>query len=314
LRQNSNHYCASTATACQGRSFILAVPPLLSSLLSVLLFALLFVGVASPYGHASSADGHDMAPRIISTNVCIDNILINIFGTKHVVAVSNLVDDALYSQVKFLDPSIERISFDAEEILRLNPSLVLISNFSNHRVVNMLKDSGVKMVTVPFATKLSDISQNIQIVGTAIKQQTKAKIAADAIDQHIGKTKPEAGVFALHVTSNNYIYGKNSLISDAIRYAGLASSDPRGFGNNPGFYNSERIIASNPDYLIIDDINDITSDGVISPNLRDDRYHPALQAAYPAQHRIKIDPRLWSCAHQLTPQIIDLIEQGARKK
>ena len=297
----------------------MAVPPLLSALLFALVFALVFIGMTSPYGHASSNDGHDTAPRIISTNVCIDNILINIFGTEHVVAVSNLVDDALYSQVKFLDPSIERISFDAEEILRLKPSLVLISNFSNHRVVNILKDSGVNMVTVPFATKLSDISKNIQIIGTALKQHAKAKIAADAIDQHIGETMPDAGVFALHVTSNNYIYGKNSLIGDAIRYAGLSASDQRGFGANPGFYNSERIIASNPDYLIIDDINagagdTVASDGVNSPNLRDDRYHPALQAAYPAQQRIKIDPRLWSCAHQQTPQIIDIMKQGVRKQ
>ena len=165
--------------------------PLLPAQLPVLLFAWLLVGVASFSGHASSADGHDTTPRVVSTNVCIDNILINIFGTENVVAVSNLVDDARYSHVRMLDQSIERISFDAETILNLRPSLVLISNFSNHRVVKILKDSGLKVVTVPFATKLSDISQNIQIVGTAIKQQTKAKIAADAIYQHIGETTPQ---------------------------------------------------------------------------------------------------------------------------
>ena len=283
--------------------------PLLPAQLSVLLFAWLLVGVASSSGHASSADGHDTTPRVVSTNVCIDNILINIFGTKNVVAVSNLVDDALYSQVKFLDPSIERISFDAEEILRLNPSLVLISNFSNHRVVNMLKDSGVKIVTVPFATKLSDISQNIQIVGTAIKQQTKAKIAADAIYQHIGETMPKTGKFALHITSNNYIYGNNSLISDAIRYAGMATEEQDRFANKPGFYSIENIILSKPDYLIVDG-----SDEIGSLKFEHDRYHPALKVAFPPEHRIKIEPKLWSCAHQLTPQIIDMIKQGVQKK
>ena len=142
----------------QGRSFILVVAPLLPAQLSVLLFAWLLVGVASPSGHASSVDGHDTTARVVSTNVCIDNILINIFGTENVVAVSNLVDDARYSHVRMLNQSIERISFDAETILNLRPSLVLISNFSNHRVVKILKDSGLKVVTVPFATKLSDIS------------------------------------------------------------------------------------------------------------------------------------------------------------
>ena len=285
------------------------MPPLLLAQLYVLLFALLFVGVASPYGHASVADGHDTTPRVISTNVCIDNILINIFGTENVVAVSNLVDDARYSHVRMLDQSIERISFDAETILSLRPSLVLISNFSNQRVVKILKDSGLKIVKVPFATKLSDISQNIQIVGTAIKQQTKAKIAADAIDQHIGNAMPKTGKFALHVASNNYIYGNNSLISDAIRYAGLATSERNRFGNKPGFYNIENIILSKPDYLIIDGADVI--DGL---NFEHNRYHPALKMAYPPKHRIKIEPKLWSCAHQLTPQIIDIINQGTQKK
>ena len=116
-------------------------------------------------------------------------------------------------------------------------SLVLISNFSNHRVVKILKDSDLKIVTVPFATKLSDISQNIRIIGTAIEQNPTAKIATDAIDQHIGNAMPKTGKFALHVASNNYIYGNNSLISDAIRYAGLATSERNRIGNKPGFYN-----------------------------------------------------------------------------
>ena len=309
MRQNSNHYSATTYTASKGRSFILAVAPLLPAQLSVLLFAWLLVGVASSSGHASNADGHDTTPRVVSTNVCIDNILINIFGAENVVAVSNLVDDARYSHVRKLDQSIERISFDAETILNLRPSLVLISNFSNHRVVKILRDSGLKVVTVPFATKLSDISQNIQIIGSAIQQNAKAERAADAISQHIGETMPKTGKFALHITANNYIYGNNSLISDAIRYAGMATQEQDRFANKPGFYNIENIILSKPDYLIVDG-----SDEINSLKFEHDRYHPALKVAFPPKHRIKIEPKLWSCAHQLTPHIIDMIKQGVQKK
>ena len=121
----------------------------------MLLFAFLFVSLGSPYGHASSADGHDMAPRIISTNVCIDNILINMFDIKHVVAVSNLVDDPRYSQVKFLDQKIERISFDAEQILGLRPSIVLISNFSNQRLDAHMTLAGRTALSAETNTKRS---------------------------------------------------------------------------------------------------------------------------------------------------------------
>lgn len=308
MRKNSKYYFATTANACNRRSFNLPVP-LLPAQLSILLLAFLFVSLGSQNGHASSADGYNTTQRVISTNVCIDNILINMFDIKHVVAVSNLVDDPRYSQVKFLDQKIERISFDAEQILGLRPSIVLISNFSNQRVVRILQKSGTKIITVPYATQFSQLTENIRIIGTAIKQNKKAKQLIKKINQQIDRTATHTDKFALHVTSNNYIYGKNSLISDAIRHAGFSAFDASGFGESHGFVSTESIIASKPDYLITDKIH--TVNNFVSSK---DRYHPALGTAYPTQNRIYVDPKLWSCAHQSTPQIIDIIKQGAHEK
>ena len=231
------------------------------------------------------------------------------FDIEHVVAVSNLVDDPRYSQVNFLDKKIERISFDAEQILRLSPSVVLISNFSNQRVVRILRKSGTVIISVPFAAKFSQLTENIQIIGTAIKQHEKAKQFIKKINKQIGQPATQTDQFALHVTSNNYIYGKSSLMSDATRHAGFANSDASGFGESHGFYSTESIIASKPNYLITDKMR--TVDNLLSAK---DRYHPALKSAYPIQDRINIDPKLWSCAHQLTPQIINMIKQGTHEK
>ena len=231
------------------------------------------------------------------------------FGIKNVVAVSNLVDDTRYSQVNLLDQKIERISFDAEQILRLRPTLVLVSNFSSQRVVRVLRKSGTNIITVPFATQFSQLTENLEIIGTAINQHEKAKHLIKKIKQQIDQTAKQTDNFALHVTSNNYIYGKNSLISDAIRHAGFSNSDASGFGDSHGFVSTETIIASKPKYLITDEVAGV--DSFISEK---DRYHPALKSAYPRQERINIDPKLWSCAHQLTPQVIDMIKQGTDEK
>ena len=88
----------------------------------------------------------------------------------------------------------------------------------------------------------------------------------------------------------------------------MAAPEQDRFANKPGFYNIENIILSKPDYLIVDG-----SDEIDSLKFEHDRYHPALKAAFPPKHRIKIEPKLWSCAHQLTPQIIDMIKQGVQK-
>jgi ABC-type Fe3+-hydroxamate transport system substrate-binding protein len=177
------------------------------------------------------------------------------------------------------------------------------------RVVRILQKSGTKIITVPYATQFSQLTENIRIIGTAIKQNKKAKQLIKKINQQIDRTATHTDKFALHVTSNNYIYGKNSLISDAIRHAGFSAFDASGFGESHGFVSTESIIASKPDYLITDKIH--TVNNFVSSK---DRYHPALGTAYPTQNRIYVDPKLWSCAHQSTPQIIDIIKQGAHEK
>ena len=63
------------------------------------------------------------------------------------------------------------------------------------------------------------------------------------------------------------------MISDAIRYAGMAAPEQDRFANKPGFYNIENIILSKPDYLIVDG-----SDEIDSLKFEHDRYHPALKA------------------------------------
>ena len=88
----------------------------------------------------------------------------------------------------------------------------------------------------------------------------------------------------------------------------MATLEQDRFANKPGFYSIENIILSKPDYLIVDG-----SDEIGSLKFEHDRYHPALKVAFPPEHRIKIEPKLWSCAHQLTPQIIDMIKQGVQK-
>ena len=67
----------------------------------------------------------------MSTNLCIDALLIALIGTKDVIAVSSVAGDARYSLIANEVKSLKKWGFNAESIYALSPSLVLASNFSS---------------------------------------------------------------------------------------------------------------------------------------------------------------------------------------
>ena len=60
-------------------------------------------------------------------------------GTKNLVAVSALADDDRYSHISEEVKDLKKVTFNAEVIYALNPSLVLASNFSSAKTKFALK-------------------------------------------------------------------------------------------------------------------------------------------------------------------------------
>ena len=112
--------------------------------------------------------------RVVSTNLCIDTLLIALIGTKDVVAVSSVAGDPRYSLIAGEVKSLQKVNFNAEAIYALNPSLVLASNFSSPKTRLALSKLDVDVKMVNYAQSIKDVENNLNYLGELLGASTKA--------------------------------------------------------------------------------------------------------------------------------------------
>jgi iron complex transport system substrate-binding protein len=260
---------------------------------------MLAISLASTTMTASASDRNtNPQPRVITTNICIDSLVVALIGTKNLVAVSALADDDRYSHISEEVKDLKKVTFNAEVIYALNPSLVLASNFSSAKTKFALKKLGVNVRLISFAKSVEDIEKNIFFLGKLLNAERRARELTKLLKSPRINVKTTKQLIALQYSDNRYVHGRNSLISSIIRRSGFKSYSEF-LGYNEGRYiPAEALVKSAPDVLILDDNNSFSDKGGYP------RYHPALLNAASKTKALFIETKRWSCG---TPRVVNLI-------
>ncbi|MDA8648979.1 ABC transporter substrate-binding protein [Alphaproteobacteria bacterium] len=236
--------------------------------------------------------------RVITTNICIDSLVVALIGTKNLVAVSALADDDRYSHISDKVKNLQKVAFNAEMIYALDPSLVLASNFSSAKTKSALEKLGINVSLISFARSVEDIEKNIFILGELLNAESQAQELASLLKSPKVNTKHVKQVIALQYSTNRFVHGHNSLISSIIRRSGFKSYSEF-LGYNEGRYiSAEALVKSAPDVLILD------GDKSFSNKSGSTLYHPALLKGKSKTKALFIETKHWSCG---TPKVVDLI-------
>jgi iron complex transport system substrate-binding protein len=267
-----------------------------SSITSAVMLA---ISLASSPMTASALDRNtNPQTRVITTNICIDSLVVALIGTKNLVAVSALADDDRYSHISEEVKDLKKVTFNAEVIYALNPSLVLASNFSSAKTKFALKKLGVNVRLISFARSVEDIEKNISILGRLLNAEHRARELTKLLKSPRMNVRNTKQLIALQYSDNRYVHGRNSLISSIIRQSGFKGYSEF-LGHNEGRYMpAEALVKSAPDVLILDGDNSVSDKGG-SP-----RYHPALLNTSSKTKALFIETKRWSCG---TPKVVDLI-------
>ena len=236
--------------------------------------------------------------RVITTNICIDSLVVALIGTESLVAVSALANDDRYSHISDEVKDLQKVTFNAEIIYALNPSLVLASNFSSAKTKSALKKLGVNVRLISFARSVEDIEKNIFILGKLLNAESRAQELTRLLKTPKVNVKNIKQLIALQYSTNRFVHGRNSLISSIIRRSGFKSYSEF-LGYNQGRYiSAEALVKSAPDVLILD------GDKSFSDKSGSPLYHPALLKANSKTKALFIETKHWSCG---TPKVVDLI-------
>lgn len=196
--------------------------------------------------------------RVISMAVSGTEILMELIGIDRIAAVSMFDTDPWMSNVADEATLVGHvIAFEAEQILALEPDLIVLASWNNPDVVAQLRGVGVPVYTMADIAEIGQISPNILALGEAVGEEEKAQTMAEALEKElerlsgIAATSPDRPRVLIYTTWGT-TYAVGTTYSELI---GLANGE--NVANTIGIQgwgemSREMIIATMPDIVIFD--------------------------------------------------------------
>ena len=242
--------------------------------------------------------------RIVSINLCADQLLLMLADRKHILSLSNLSID---KNLSFIADQVGNIPVNeghAEQIVALQPDLILAGRYSDTGAPHMLNRLGYRVETINITFSIADIKNNIRFVAQLLHEEERGETLIQDMEQRIERASQQAQQqerrLALIYAPNGFTSGSKTISHEALNLAGLDNLAALKGIEYYGNLSLETVMQAHPELLII-------NDGTVNPNSLAQRQlqHPALQHWLGDKNVITMPPQFWICGG---PMIADAIE------
>jgi iron complex transport system substrate-binding protein len=268
---------------------------------AAVLLALAFVAPGTAAGQAAPKP-----QRIVSLDLCADQLLIELAERERIAAVTHLAADPEVSAIWEKAKGLPVTRGAAEDVLRHRADLILAGPFGVAPTVGLLRRLKANVVIVPMASDLDGVRAAVRAVAAAIGEEPRGEAMLGAFDRRLAEVKPSPP----HTAPTAIVYQVGGAVSVAgsLADAALAAA---GFRNKAAEYRLTRgsqvplelLVAAPPDVLILSSTAD-DHRTVVADNLR----HPVLATLRRQRPSVVLPWRLWLCG---TPHIADAIARLA---
>lgn len=256
------------------------------------------------------ASANPSSPQhIASLNLCTDQVLLMLLPPQRIASVTYLAADRAYSYMWRQAQDLPHNSGLAEQLVPLQPDLVIAASSSPGSAVHLMKDLGFRVATVTIPSNLQEVESFVTRLGELVGEPQRAAAINSAMREKIQQAQQlrhrgSAPLSALVYAPNGHTAGRHTLKNDILQHAGFANLAADLGIDHYGNLSVEQVLMAQPDVVIIDDSTQ-------NQNSLAQRYttHPALQRALESSHRLAIDSNLWLCAG---PMAADAVLQLAR--
>src|SRR5262245_52429362 len=159
---------------------------------------ILAIGMAAAVLSAVATDAADSPSpkpqRVVSLNLCVDELVLRLAERKNIASVTWLVRQRS-STVADLATGITLNHGLAEEVIPLNPDLVLAGIYTTRTAVALVKRAGIRLIDLDVPESLDAVREQIRQVGEILGEPAKAaRIVAD-MDARLSKvpSPPRSG-------------------------------------------------------------------------------------------------------------------------
>jgi iron complex transport system substrate-binding protein len=242
-------------------------------------------------------------PRIVSMNVCTDQLLIKLGDPEQIIGLSRFSRDASWTAGDTRRYPI--LSGGAEDVLMLRPDIVLASLFDKRSTRELLRAKGLHLAEFAVPQNLDEARAQIREMGDIVLHPDRATREIARLDAAIARarqTVADKHYRVLPLSRRGWVAGSDSFVSSLMTATGLfnAAGD-LGFGMG-GFASLEAIVNLKPDFILVSQAGDHAGDDGQAFLL-----HPALERFYPPAKRIVIPERLTECGGVMLAQALDVL-------
>jgi iron complex transport system substrate-binding protein len=251
------------------------------------------------------------SPRIVSMNVCSDQLLIPLADPEQILGLSRFSRDTWASFFADDAGHYPMLSGAAEDVLVVKPDIVVASLFDKRSTRELLKANGLHLAEFSVPRNLDEVKAQIRQMGEIVQHTDRATAEIAQLDAAIARaraTVTDKHYRVLLLSRRGFVSGSDSLLSSLLSETGLfnAAGD-LGVGSG-GFASLEAIVNAKPDFIMVSDGGDRAEDDGAAFLL-----HPALERFYPPQKRIVIPERLTVCGGVMLADALDVLVKELKR-
>lgn len=244
-------------------------------------------------------------PRIVSMNVCSDQLLLSFADPEQILGLSRFSRDTWQSFAADKARRFPILSGGAEDVLVAKPDIVVASLFDKRSTRELLKANGLHLVEFTVPRTVEEVKQQIREMGEVVRHPDRAAAAIARLDAAIARARQATTVRhyrVLPLSRRGWVSGSDSLISSLLAEAGLLNPAADLGVASGGYTSLEAIVQLRPDFLLVAEAGDRAED-----DGRAFLLHPALARFYPPDKRIVLPERLTVCGGVMLADALDVL-------
>lgn len=198
--------------------------------------------------------------RIASATVGTDEILFEILSRRQelhrLIAVSIFSENKKYSHLEKIPASIKgRVGDSVEALLALKPDLAIVASYNRQEISHQLKAAGVQVISQENFRSLSDIQENIRMIGRVTATFQEAEALVQEMQKELQATKalkacPGGDPTFIQYSGYDTVPGAGTIINDAAAHAGVINLAARLKLSGWAPLSQEILVTLNPDFVV----------------------------------------------------------------
>ena len=195
---------------------------------------------------------HAAPQKIVSLNLCTDQLLMLLADPDQIASLSKIVDDPNVSFLAEKSAEFKKNRGDAEEIFMNSPDLVVAGVYTEKATVQILQSLGVRVEIFPIEQNFDDIVKNIKKMGQLVGHSGRAKRMIDDFNIRLEELRsgiterPRAAIYS----ANGYTTGAETMAGRILSAAGFKNITEEIGLSYGGVLPLETLVIMQPDIIV----------------------------------------------------------------